>query len=119
MNLPRSHGDRFLRATISTRFDEYELVRPSKQTGPMGGTEDETTVTVELYPFSPAEIRNETDYGDRLTGALGALAHPSADINVNDRLTYNGVAYEVAETMTFDGGTDVYQLIDLTRRENP
>lgn len=118
MKVPTASGERLLRATISSRFETYTLERPSKTTGPMGGSESTTDVTEDIWVFDPQEIRDDTEFGDRLTGSLGGLTSPTADVVVNDRLTHNGETYEVAETMTFDGSSDVYMLLDLVRMVN-
>lgn len=118
MKLPTSSGERLLRATISSRFETYTLERPSKTTGPMGGSESTSTVTADIWVFDPQEIREDTEYGDRLTGSLGGLTSPTADVSVNDRLSYHGETYEVAETMLSDGAEDVYMLLDLVRVVN-
>lgn len=119
MKTPTSSGERFMRSTISSRFETYTVERPSKTTGPMGGSETTTDRSVDIWVFDPMEMRDDTEYGDRLRGNLGGLTDPSADIQVNDRITHEGDTYEVAETMTFDGEhRDVYKLLDLVRMVN-
>lgn len=76
-------------------------------------------MTVDMWVFDPNEMRQDTEYGDRLTGSLGGLCQSDADVQVNDRLTYQDRVYEVAETMTYDGQFgDVYTLVNFERREN-
>lgn len=113
-----AHAERFMRSTIKSHFSPYSVERPSQSTGAMGGTESSTSITVDMWVFDPREVREDTEFGDRLSGSLGGLTAPTADIQSNDRLTYHGDTYEIAETMTYDGGSDVYLLIDLVRMEN-
>lgn len=116
MNLPTSRGSRALGAVIDTRMSQYTFDRPSAATGAMGGVDTDSDVTADIWLFRPMEVQTDTDFGERLTGELGGLALPTADIQVGDRVTYQSTEYEVAETETFDGQTsDTYLLVTLQR----
>lgn len=116
MNLPTSRGHDALHAAISSRMTTYTLTRPTQTTGAMGGTDGTTDVSVELWVFDPNEVNTDTDFGERLNGSLGGLTQPSTDVQVGDRLTYQSIEYEVAETMTYDSAVgDTYKLVNFVR----
>lgn len=118
MNLPTSGGPSAITSIVSAKAQAYELRRPSHETGARGGTETTTTHEADIWVFSPREVNIDTEYGDRLTGGLGGLALPPEDIQQGDRLTYQGIAYEVTELVTTDDSNDVVTVINLTRRTN-
>lgn len=118
MNIPTSAAERLLGSALASRFDTYTITRSTQTTGPMGGSTSSSTHTVEMWPFDPSELNEESDFGDRLGGSIGLLCDSSADIQHRDRFTYHGDTYQVEETMTYDGAADVYLLGDCQRVVN-
>jgi hypothetical protein len=118
MRLPTSAGEQALAAAHASRFEPYTITRSTQSTGPMGGSTSSSTHTVEMWPFDPTEINEESEFGDRLGGAIGLLAGPSADIQHGDRFEYHGDTYQIEETMIYDGTSDVYTLGDCQRVTN-
>ena len=116
MHIPTSWGSRAISSAIETRLSSYTLVRPTESSGPLGGGDDTTDVTVDMWVFDPNEVNTDTDFGERLNGSLGGLTRPSEDVQVGDRLTYQTHEYEVAELMTYDGASsDTYLMVNLVR----
>lgn len=118
MNIPTSGGGRMVQSILRGKVEEFTIERPTETTGARGGTETTATHKESLWVGSPMEIEMDTEYGDRLTGSLVGLAFPDADIQERDRLTYQSVPYEVAETVITDDSGDVVMNINLVRRVN-
>lgn len=123
MRIPRGGGYKALKRVVRMRSSTYDLTRPSVDSG--GGrfgesTETETTVaSVSMWLHEPNEIEQDTEYGDRLGGDLQGLAHPSADIQTDDRLTHGGDEYEVSRIMHLpDNERKVLKQFSLERRTN-
>lgn len=120
MNTPTSGGHDTIRSIVIAKSDPFDLERPSDGTGARGGTTATTTITdVDIWLSSPNEIATDTEYGERLTGSLAGLSLPTADVREGDRITYQGIEYEVEETITSDSDTgETTMAINLVRRTN-
>lgn len=123
MRIPRGGGYKALKRVVRMRSSTYDLARPTIDSG--GGrfgesSESTTTVAgVSMWLHDPEEIDQDTEYGDRLGGDLQGLAHPSADIQVDDRLTHGGDEYEVSRIMHLpDNDRQVLKKFALQRRTN-
>lgn len=98
MRLPNRHGRQALRSVIRLHLESYTIERPDDNIGALG--ESRSTVSThlaDLWLFRATEIPLDTDFGERLTGSLNGLALTGEDIQVGDRLTWNGDKYRVAE----------------------
>lgn len=118
MNLPTSSGAQTLESIAQDRMETFTVERPTETTGARGGTDSTSTHEVDMWVFSPMEVTTDTEYGDRLTGSLGGLAHSSADVAEGDRITYQSVPYEVTGTVVTDEVDDVLMAINFERRSN-
>lgn len=122
MRAPRRDGFERYRTILRLRRTPYTLDRPDGSHGGRFGSNDSSTTSVsgvELWVFSPQETNINTQYGDRMSGSMRAFALPSADVQVNDRLTHGGHRYEVDDYNHLPNDDEKkLMLIDLTRVEN-
>jgi hypothetical protein len=97
--IPRSKGLGGITRIISARTTAKTVKRPTKSTGSLGESSDDSTTdhTEDLWVFEPRESVSTNIVGERLEGALNALAiaDGTVDIQHNDRLVHGGVEYEV------------------------
>lgn len=96
--IPRRRALDTMSGIIGARARTVEFKRPTVSTGPL----DERTETVNahtehVYPHDPSESIANEEGGERVVGDLAALAvaDGTVDVQVNDRITYGGVEYEV------------------------
>jgi len=89
------------RGLVSMNEQSYSIARKTDNTTHQYGSGDQTTGydqdhhTASLYLFLPQERRVETATGEDLRGDLQGYAQPGTDIQVQDRLEYAGITYEV------------------------
>lgn len=111
-----------MRGIVRRRAVDYDVVRPSITSGGRFGENSESTQTisnVSLWVYAPDEINVDTEYGERLGGDLQLLAQPSADIEVQDRITHGTDTYEVEEIHHIPDDADtVLKMASLQRRTN-
>lgn len=81
---------------IDARATSVVLTRPSKSTGSLDETKEQTNDhTEQMWLVSPDESISQDPAGERISGDLRALTLDGADVQKDDRLTYGGVEYEV------------------------
>lgn len=103
MRIPTSRVEKTIRQLTRLNSLTYTITRPDPDPSDtakaaMGESfATDTTHQEDVWLFSPSENPIDTDFGDRLTGNLMGLALPSADIQENDEITYDGRTYEVLE----------------------
>lgn len=112
-----------LRQVVRQRSQPYDIERPTQDaTARFGESEDVSTTTisgVDMWVYDPQEVNLDTEFGDRLGGDLQALALPSADVQVHDRITHGIDAYEVERVMHLpDNDRQKLKKFALNRRTN-
>lgn len=116
----RAHGA--LRQLIRQKSDLYDLTRDTGDGKGRFGESDANTTTVtdvSLYLHAPNEVNIDGIGGERIDGDLAALALPSADVEVDDRLTHGSETYEVEDIIDQPNENDPqYRLCSLTRVTN-
>jgi hypothetical protein len=122
MRIPNTRARGVMQTVVCKRASDYDLTRPTTTESGRFGESSETTTTVSdvsLWVYRPDELNDDTEYGDRLTGDLNALAQPEADIQVQDRLTHGVDEYEVKELMHLPDNDDkVLKKLSLEKRTN-
>lgn len=122
MRIPRSRAHGTMRTVVRRRSALYDVTRPTQgQSGRFGeSAESTTTVTdVSLWLFEPNEVNVDTDYGDRLGGDLQGLSLPGANVEVHDRISHGGDAYEVERIMHLpDNDNQQLKMFSLQKRTN-
>lgn len=77
------------------------------------------TVYVDAYLYTPTEVNETIDFGERLDGELNGLALPDEDIQVNDVFTHDAEQWQV-ETVMHSPSNDnrAYKRFSLTKLTN-
>ena len=114
-----SRGNETIRQIVRQKSSPYDITRPTDRGNARFGESDASTTTIEdvsLYLYDPGESALDTEFGDRLSGDLNGLALPNVDVNKDDRLTYDGTEYEVADVpaMVKDGVIKAFPLEKVT-----
>jgi hypothetical protein len=112
-----------LRQVVRQRSRPYDLERPTQHAAArFGESEDVSTTTitdVDIWVYDPQEVNVDTEFGDRLSGDLQALALPNADVEVHDRLTHGVDSYEVERVMHLpDNDRQKIKKFALNKRTN-
>lgn len=128
MRIPTSRVEKTIRQLVRLNSVTYTITRPNA--GPTDTSKaamgeslpTSATHNEDIWLFAPSENPIDTEFGDRLTANLMGLALPSANIQENDEITYEGFDYvvlEATEAKEEDPAvTDVVTMIALTRKIN-
>lgn len=93
---PLTRGPRQIASIIRARTQAVEITRATESTGSLDETTETTsTFTEDLWLGDVSESLSSVVSGDRSVGTLTALGLDGIDIEVDDRLSYGGVEYEV------------------------
>lgn len=85
-----------MKRRVSARTSDYTITRVTETTNDAGEIVDsEQEHQRTLWGFEPIETTVQSRSGERSTGAIQALAQPSEDIQLDDRITHDGIEYEV------------------------
>jgi len=122
MRIPRGKAHQALRTVVRRRSSERTFRRPTQgSTGRFGDNDGSTTPVqgVDTWLFEPTEVNLDTEFGDRLQGDLQGLALPSADVEVQDRVSHGPDEYEVQQIYHLpDNDRKELKLIELQKRTN-
>jgi len=120
--LPRQRGVGGLTRIIRARTRSVTVSRVTETTGSLDETTTTTTDhTEDIWLFEPRESVAEELTGERLNGGLGGLtvADGTVDIELDDRITYGGVEYEVDTIVGHPDDTQsdaAFWMVSFTRR---
>jgi len=95
----RVGGLRGIRRIVSERTTPTEVTSITYTTNQFDETVEETTDHIEeLWLYRGTSRLAQELIGERQVGSLNGLATTPVDIELDDRLTYNGVEYDVIGT---------------------
>lgn len=107
---------------IDARSSSYTVTRViGTTTNDVGEPVPDTTeFDVNVWCYTPRGRTAEWMSGDHTTGVLQAMSNADVDLQYDDRLTHDGVEYEVDEIITYPDETHpVYHEYRLVRRDGP
>ena len=128
--IPRRRGLGGMTRIISARSSPTTIKRPTSGSNSLGGKTNVSTDehSESLWAFDPTESVGSELVGERLDGALNALAvaSDSVDLQQNDITVHGGVEYEIDTIVghPYDGETDGtaspetdFWIVSFTRRQ--
>lgn len=124
MKIPTSRADGSMRQLVRINAQEYTVTRPTEGAGRFGDPGDTSatstaTHTEDLFLFSPNDAVIQTEFGERENADLFGLALSGVDLQERDRITEDGVDFEVTSTEYHPSGHDKQFLaFDLVKRVN-
>ena len=96
--VPRSMGLRHIRKIIQSRQSPTEVTQIEYTTNEWDEEVEQTnTITTDLWLYQGTSRIVQEMLGERTVGTLNAIGTYPANVELDDRLTYNGVTYEVVE----------------------
>lgn len=96
--IPRGVGLSHISKIIQSRQSPTEVATISYTTNEWDETvETETTVTEQLWLYQGTSRLVQEMLGERTVGTLNAIGTAPVNVDLDDRLTYNGIEYEVVE----------------------
>ena len=116
--IPRSVGLKHIRAVVAQRQTPIEITSITYTTSELDETvETETVHTESIWLYQGTSRLVQELIGERQVGTLSGIATTPIDIEIDDRLTYNGIEYDVVDKIEYPEENPDFVIIGCAERQ--
>jgi len=116
--IPRISGLKHIRKIVQSREIDVTVTSIAYTTNEWDESVEQTTEhTEQLWLYQGSSRLAQELMGERPVGTLSAVGTTPVDVEVDDRLTYNGVEYDVAEVNEVPDDDPQMVILGCTRRQ--
>lgn len=116
--IPRSVGLKHIRTIVAQRQTPIEITSITYTTSELDETvETETDHTESIWLYQGTSRLVQELIGERQVGTLSGIATTPIDIEIDDRLTYNGIEYDVVDKIEYPEENSDFVIIGCAERQ--